>query len=309
MDFLGGTNPYAGLATPHSDFPSVLPWSEASDWIADAGPSEAVLGVDGTGSPLTADFDSESPHILVSAPTGRGKSGIARSIAVQRLIKGDLVVFLDIKQHSHRWARKLAPNVIYASTPTEIGGSLVNIGREVHRRNTVVANFDGPIEDAPVGPRITVVFEEMNASMDELKVLDKRLPDGDYTALRGMKDVSLMGRAVKVNLVSFAQMATYRDSGGSVVIENYDTRILVGYSPKTWQYLARDCGRAVTAPAEVGRGMVVQRGKARETQLLWLPEGDAEECVLSAPLAQRRARELSGTRRALPDIWKVAIGR
>lgn len=309
MDWLAGTNPYSGLATQQKDFPSILPWQEATDWIAETGPSEVLLGVDGTGSSLTADFDSESPHILISAPTGRGKSAVARSIATQRLIKGDVVIFLDIKQHSHRWARRLAPNVHYARLAQDIGGALVNLGHEVHRRNSIVADFDGRVEDAPVGPRITVVFEEMNATIDELRLLDKRVPEGAYTAQRGLKDVSLMGRAVRINLVSFAQFASYRASGGAEIIENYDTRILIGYSPKTWQYLARDCGKAITAPEEEGRGVIAQRGKAREVQLLWLPEEEAERCVLDAPLAQRRARELSGTRRNLPAVWREAIGR
>lgn len=310
MDWIGSTNPYSGLATPHSSFPSILPLSEATDWIAESGPSQVVLGVDGIGSSLTVDLDSESPHILISAPTGRGKSAVARSIATQRLAKGDMVVFLDIKQHSHRWARRLAPNVHYADEAQSIGGTLVNLGQEVHRRNAIVRAFEGDdIADAPVGPRIVVVFEEQNATMQALKLLRKRLAEGDYSAEQGLQDVSFMGRAVKIHLVSFAQMATYRAAGGPEVIENYGTKILIGHSPQAWRYLASDCGRAITAPEEDGRGIVCQRGKAREVQLLWIPEQSAGEFVLSAPPAQRLARQLSGSRTRLSEVWRQAIGR
>lgn len=309
MDWLAGTNPYSGVSTPQSEFPSVLPWAEADDWIAACGPSEVLLGVDGSGERLTVDLDAESPHVLVSAPTGRGKSAVARSIAVQRLSRGDLVVFLDIKCHSHRWAKKLAPNVHYASTPQDIGGTLVRLGKELHARNKVVEAFDGPLSAAPVGPRIIVVFEEMNATMRKLKALDKRLHEGDYTAQEGLEDLSFMGRAVKMHLVSFAQLASYRASGGSEIIEGYGTRILIGHSPQAWRWLASDCGKAIVAPEEDGRGVVCQRGKAKTCQLVWLPEEEAAQRVLSAPAAVRRARELSGSRRNVPAVWRDSLPR
>lgn len=311
MNWNEGTNPYSGVSAPQKGFPSVLPFNEATDWIQETGPTGVVLGVDSLGKPITVDLDAESPHILVSAPTGRGKSAIARSVAVQRLMLGDIVVVLDVKRHSHRWAQKLAPNVHYAKSVQEIGGMLVNLGRELHRRNHIVDEFDPdrPIFEAPVGPRIIIVFEEMNATMKSLKALDKRLPDGSYTAHQGLEDVSFMGRAVRMHLVSFAQLATYRASGGSEVIENYGTRILVGHSPQAWRYLASDCGKPITAPEERGRGIVCQGGKARETQLLWVPEESAAQVVTSSVPAQKRARELSGSARSTPAIWRPQLNR
>lgn len=304
MDWLQGTNPYSGVSTPQKGFPSILPLSEASDWVESSGPSEVLLGVDALGDPMTVDLDSESPHVLISAPTGRGKSAVARSIAVQRLAKGDLVVFLDIKRHSHRWARKLEPNIHYAKSAQDIGGALVNLGREVHRRNMIADEWDGPLDQAPVGPRIVVVFEEMNATMSSLKALDKRLHEGDYTAVQGFMDAMFMGRAVKVHVVGFAQMASFRATGGAEVVENFGTRILIGHSPQAWRWLASDCGKPISAPEEDGRGIVCHGGKARECQLLWIPEESAEEYVTAALPAQRRARELSGSRARMPEIWK-----
>lgn len=309
MNWLSGPNPYAGLSAGHSDFPSILPYSEAADWIAASGQSEVVLGVDGTGSPLTADLDADSPHILINAPTNRGKSAVARSVAVQRLIKGDVVIFLDVKRHSHRWAQKLAPNVHYFKEVADIGGALTRIGEEVRRRNVIADNWDGPIGEAPVGQRIIVVFEEQNSTMRALSALGKRLPEGDYSALQGMEDIAFMGRAVKVHLVSVAQLASYRATGGAEIVEQFDLKIMIGYSQQAWRYLASDCGKFMTAPEEHGRGVMCRSGKARKVQLLWVPEGDAAGIVTSAPLAQRTARELNGGRRNLPSVWREAIGR
>jgi len=309
MDWLKGPGPYAGATTPQFDFPSVLPLSEASDWLADCRESEILLGVDGDQQPVKVDLSADSPHLLVSASTGAGKSAIARSVAVQRLARGDVVIFLDVKRHSHRWAKALAPAVHYAPDVPSVGDALVNLGRELHRRNAVVDAWEGPLEEAPVGPRITVIFEEMNATTSRLKMLDRGRPSGMYSAMDGLSDVSFMGRSVRIGLVSFAQMASYRSSGGSEVIENYGTRILINYSPKAWRYLAEDCGRPIPAPPEVGRGMVCRGTKAVETQFLWVPEESAQGFVTNAVPAQRRARQLAGGRRDLPPVWRQAIGR
>lgn len=309
MDWLNGPGPYSGASTPQSDFPSILPLNEATDFLAELSESQVLFGVDGNGEPVVQDLDADSPHILVSASTGAGKSAVARSLAVQRLSRGDMVVVLDVKRHSHRWAKGLAPLVHYAPDVPSVGDALVQLGREVHRRNMIVDEWDGPLEDAPVGPPILIVFEEMNATTSRLKMLDRARKSAGYGALDALGDISFMGRAVKVRLVSFAQMATYRSSGGSEVVECYGTRVLINYSPKAWRYLAEDCGRPVPAPPEVGRGMVCRGTRAVETQLLWVPEESASSVVTAAVPAQRRVRQLAGSRRNLPPVWRAAIGR
>lgn len=300
--------PYSGVTSPiASGFPSVLPWNEATDLVDSTPENSVLLGTDGHGDPVRVDLEGESPHIIVSAPTGAGKSAVARSIAVQRMRRGDMVVILDAKRHSHRWAKKLAPLVHYASTVAEIGDALVQLGREVDRRNVVVDNWDGPIESAPVGPRIIVLFEEMNATMGRLKLIDRRLPEGQYRAQDGMADVVFMGRAVQVHMIGFAQLASYRASGGSEIIENFGTKVMIRYSPQAWRWLAADAGKPMTAPEPTGRGVTVYGGKARETQYLWTTEAEALSAVLEAVPAQRRARELAGSRVLLPEIWRQAI--
>ena len=309
MEWLKGPGPYSGASTPQSDFPSVLPLNEATDFLSALSDSEILFGVDGDGEPVVQDLNADSPHILVSASTGAGKSAVARSLAVQRLSRGDTVVFLDVKRHSHRWAKSLAPLIHYAPDVPSVGDALVQLGREVHRRNQVVDEWSGPLEDAPVGPPILVVFEEMNATTSRLRLLDKARKSAGYGALDAWADILLMGRAVKVRTVAFAQLATYRASGGSELVECFGTRVLINYSPKAWRYLAEDCGRAVPAPPETGRGMVCRGTKAVETQLLWVPEDSAAPVVTNAVPAQRRARQIAGTRRNLPPVWRAAIGR
>lgn len=305
MDWIRGGGPYSGLSTPQQStgFPSLVGMDDVRDHLSS---SSVVLGVDSTLSPLTVDLDSESPHILVNAATGAGKSAVARSVAVQRLSQGDVVVILDRKMHSHRWARPLAPLVHYADQVPDIGSALFNLGRELHRRNILVRDHG---DDAPVGPRIIVLFEELNATLTQLKALDRRVnPDG-YSALDAFGDVMFMGRAVGMHMIAMAQLASYRSGMTQDLLENFGAKVMIDYSDKAWRWLVPDCGRYQVAPSAVGRGMVCHRGRARESQLIWMTEASAASEVLKAVPAQRQARALAGDRRNLPQIWRQAIGR
>lgn len=303
MEWLNRSNPYSGLGGSVADIPGFV----TIDDVPAPTRSTLHLGV-GVKGPVSVDLDSESPHILVNAPTNLGKSAVARSIAVQRLSRGDLVVILDRKMHSHRWARKLSPVVHYADTTELIGSALVNLGRELHRRNQAVRDHEGP--DLPeVGRRIVVLFEETNATLSQLRALDKRQADGGYGALDAFADLLFMGRAVGMHVIAFAQLASYRSGLSAELIENFGTRVMIGYSETAWRWLARDCGRYRVAPSETGRGMVCRSGKASEAQLVWIPEESAADLVLASPLAQRAARDLSGGRRSLPPVWRNSIAR
>lgn len=279
IDFTAG--PYSQMSTPSQSlgFPDVLTYENAYGLIQHAESQSPILGVDGTGAPISVDLDSDSPHMLVSAATGGGKSVLLRSIAAQMMAKGAIATFLDVKRHSHRWAKNL-PNAGYASSLPEIGNALVELGREVHRRNEIVENWPGTIETAPVGPRIVVVFEEMNATMSQLKELTRRIPNGTYDAMDALRDVAFMGRAAKVHIIAVGQFMDARTMG-SDIRECFSTRVLIRYTKQTWTMLAWDCGLPQAAPDHKGRGMVCRGGKARETQFLYMSEEEAAQLARS----------------------------
>jgi DNA segregation ATPase FtsK/SpoIIIE-like protein len=274
--------------TQSLEFPSIYDLTTAQSAVFNSPENRVVLGVNGEGEPVTVDLDAESPHILVSSATGGGKSVIQRSVAAQVLNKGGVCTILDVKRHSHRWAKNL-PNVGYAQSMTDVGNALVELGREVHRRNAIVDNFPGPIEEAPVGPRIMIIFEEMNATMSQLKELSRRIPQGTYDALDAFRDIVFMGRAAKVHVSAVAQFADARAMGGSDIRENFNNRILIRYTKQAWTMLAYDCGVPIAAPEQVGRGMVCRSGKARQTQFLFLTEEQAA-AMARAPFQRSEQR-------------------
>jgi DNA segregation ATPase FtsK/SpoIIIE-like protein len=268
--------PYSGIPTASEslEYPEIYDLQTAWRDINDTPESAPILGIQGNGVPVTVDLDADSPHVLVNAATGGGKSVVSRSLTAQCLRNGAVATVLDVKRHSHRWANNL-PNVGYAKTIPEIGNALVELGREVHRRNEIVDNFPGPIEDAPVGPRIVLLFEEMNATMAQLKEVTRRIPEGTYDAMDAFRDVVFMGRAAKVHVIAIAQMADAKSMGGGDLRECFSTRVLIRYTKNAWTMLAYDVGHPIAAPDQVGRGMVVRGGKARQTQLLYLTEEEA----------------------------------
>lgn len=302
---MNAPNPYSGLGGSSAEIPEFFGLPDDVG-VSD---SQVLLGV-GQDGPVAVNLDSESPHVLVNAPTGMGKSVIARSIAVQRLERGDLCVVLDKKMHSHRWARDLAPLVHYADTTAAIGSAWVNLGRELHRRNQVVRDWPGRPEEAPVGPRIVVVFEETNATLSELAAMDKIVASGGYKAVDAFRDVMFMGRAVRMHVVAFAQLASYRSGLTADILENFGTKVLVGASVKAWKWLVPECGAFRSSAEVVGRGLVCRGTRATETQLALIPEESSTGRVLSSLPAQRRVRELTGGhRRSIPPAWREAIGR
>lgn len=273
IDFQHG--PYSEMSTPSQSlgFPDLLTFRDAFGLIEHAPESAPIMGVDGTGAPIAVDLDSDSPNVMVSAGPGGGKSVLLRTIASQMMANGAFATFLDVKRHSHRWAKNL-PNAGYAATLPEIGNALVELGREVHRRNEIVEHWPGTVESAPVGPRLVVVFEEMNATMSQLKALTKRIPNGSYDAFDALRDIAFMGRAAKVHIIAVGQFMDARTMG-SDIRECFNTRILIRYTKQTWTMLAYDCGLPQAAPSAKGRGMVCRGGKARETQFLFMTEEEA----------------------------------
>lgn len=279
---------YSDLSSPTGSLhiPDVVDYDAAKEHMFGRPENEIFLGIDGEGSPRYVDLDSDSPHVLINAGTGGGKSTLARGIATQAACSGANVVFLDAKRHSHRWAKNLPGGIHYAQTFSEIGMTLVSIGAELHRRNEIIEQWPGSVETAPVGPRIVVVFEEMNATLGKLRRMTTKgrfTGEGTrYDADDALEDIVFMGRAAKINVVAVTQFASAQAMGGSEIRENFGYRILARYTPQAWNMLASDCGYPQPAPKHIGRGRICHGGTALETQFLYLTEEQAAWLVRAA---------------------------
>ncbi|MGH7733185.1 MAG: helicase HerA domain-containing protein, partial [Gemmatimonadales bacterium] len=164
-----GRTPYAEITqTPRPRAKALFAEADVRQLVLDAGESAPLIGLGPQNRVVSIDLDSESPHVLVSASTGGGKSVITRTMVAQMLHNGGQTVVLDFKRHSHKWCRGL-PSVRYCRDIAEIHDALVELGREGHRRNIVVDEWDGDEREAPVGPRLGILLEEANATVSKLK--------------------------------------------------------------------------------------------------------------------------------------------
>jgi len=87
--------------------------------VAKAPESAPVIGIGTSGKTVSVDLDADSPHILVNASTGGGKSVTLRCITCQMLHNGSQAYILDFKRISHPWARGI-PGVTYCADIADI---------------------------------------------------------------------------------------------------------------------------------------------------------------------------------------------
>lgn len=228
--------------------------------------------------PVVVSLHDDSPHICISAGSGAGKSVLAQLLAVQVLARGGQVIVLDRKS-SHRWAVGL-PRVIYARTPSQMHDCLIAAAALADERNSRV--LDEP-EGWDPGPRVLVIAEELNATLDQLRdywndVREKGDPKAS-PAIRALKNLLYMGRSAKINVVAVAQMLTARTIGGPEARENFSVRCLSRFTTNAWRMLAPHVPQPRSSRV-VGRWQIVVGGTATETQVAWL--SDAESRMFAA---------------------------
>lgn len=223
--------------------PSMVSLADAMEAIEAAAPDEFVWGLGKKSAPVKSSLSGDSPHVGVSAGSGGGKSVTARSLLAQLLHRGAIAAILDQKMISHHWAANL-PNVVIYRRPAEIHGALIWLGGEVQRRNEVAlagADMDGNVH-ADVGPRIIIIAEELNATVDELRGYWRELGEkGRSPALTAFDKVSFTGRQAKAHIVYIGQSLSAKAMGGGRdSTENMGVIALARYKPRTWKMLASD---------------------------------------------------------------------
>jgi len=248
--------------------------------VEKAKPSAPVLGVTRGGTPVAVDLDVESPHVLISAGTGGGKSSTIQTIAAQLMWHGADAVIIDYKRHSHMWASGLA-GVRYARDLGEIHRTLVEVGAEGQRRNLAWDGV-GLDDQGPTFTRKLVVCEELNATTSMLRQWwkDNREPGDPLTspAITALGQLLFMGRAVRIHVLAVAQMATAKDMGGPEMRENYAVRILARHTANAWKMLVPEC-TFVPASRHPGRAVVCIGGIATETQMVYFTPHQARAWV------------------------------
>ncbi|MFB6876384.1 pRL2-11 [Streptomyces sp. NPDC056323] len=249
--------------------------------------SAPLIGLGSGKKKVSVDLDHDSPHVLISAGTGGGKSTILRAICCQFVHNGALAYVLDFKRISHTWARGV-PGVTYCRDIGEIHDALVHLAQEGRHRLTLAEQLADDVlekESWRVGPRIVILLEEVNATMAQLKRYWAKIREsgGPKTspAVEALAEILYMGRQVRLHVLLVAQSATANAVGGPAMREQFATRILVRYTLNAWRMLTPEVSPIPMASEHPGRVQVVTRGRAQETQVLNLSNAEAREWAMS----------------------------
>ncbi len=274
--------------------PASVTLADVLDAIREAGVNDMILGIGQEKKITQVSLSHDSPHLALSADSGKGKSVVVRCILPQVLLRGGIGVILDNKLVSHPWARGL-PNVAYCDDIAKIHDFLEYLDGELDRRARFIrANTDiyGNLTGSP-GPRMLIVLEELNLMINrlrsywsELLSADKSLPkeEREYLpamspAVRAMENASYIGRELKVHLLFVSQRLSAKATAGSGDVRmNMGTRILAGYDAATWDMLV---GKQVPMPPPSrhrGRMQVnVKGGSLTETQIAFFTHAEARQ--------------------------------
>ena len=282
------------------------------DLVTRAPESAPVIGI-GTGSHVVSvDLDAESPHILVNASTGGGKSVTLRCITCQMLHHGAQAYVLDYKRISHPWARGI-PAVTYCADIADIHDALIELGWEGRRRVRVADELGIDADPDAIGPRLLILLEEVNATMKQLaRYWERTRESGDpkvSPAIDALNEILYMGRQVRMHVLLVAQSATARALGGPEVREQFATRILARYSMNAWRMLAPEIHPAPKSTKHPGRAQVVIGGTARETQVLFFTDAEAREWATTGPATTTATKRAAAPAQPAPVPLQKATAR
>jgi len=286
--------------------------------IRTAGVNDLILGIGQESRVTQVSLQNDSPHLALSADSGKGKSVVVRCILPQVLLRGGIAAILDNKLVSHPWARGLH-NVAYCDDIAKIHDFLVWLDAELNRRAQFIrghTDIHGGLTGSP-GPRMMIVLEELNLMMNRLRTYWAELLSEDKArpkdmrenlpsmspAIRAMENASYIGRELKVHLLFVSQRLSAKATAGSGDVRmNMGTRILAGYDAATWDMLVGK-QTPMPAPSKIrGRMQVnVKGGDLHETQIAFFTHAEARELAATGngcvPAKLRRLTEFDG-----PDV-------
>jgi hypothetical protein len=270
-----GAKPYVTFTSSRT--PARVALADIRGDLTGAGADELVLGIGKRGQAIVISLHEDAPHVALSMGPGGGKTMAGRLAGAQVLYKGGLLAVLNIKQIGYGWTRGL-PNAVHARTLEEIAVLLAWLDGERQRREDVAfAAADAEDEiHANVGPRIFVIFEEMNLTMPGLR---KQHPE----AAEALGGLSYAGRQTRENVMPIAQRYSALAAGGGDIRASVGTRILGRYDTAAWKMLAAE-HKMPACTDQPGRVQVVT-SVVRECQIAMLKGAEAHELALAGTVA------------------------
>lgn len=272
------------IMRPAPQPPDVIRLSHVADAMANAPEHAPILGVGSHSKLISADLNSDSPHIALSMGSGGGKSTAVRALVIQLIRNGAEVEIIDIAKRgvSHLWAKGIDGVSIWRTAETA-HNALVRLGKEMEGRYEEI--YIDPSRESQFTRKI-VVFEEVNASFkmlaDYWKLVRNKEDSKESPAVIAFANMLFAGRQGRINVIAVAQSFSARAIGGPESRENFAIRILGRYSVNAWKMLAPEVWPAPKSSRHVGRIQLVTGGEAFATQVLYTTDQEAYAYATSA---------------------------
>jgi hypothetical protein len=260
-----------------STIPDKVPFASVRDLIERAPESKILLGIAAGDEPFWLNFDSDSPHFLISAGTGGGKTSMQRSVGAQCLYKGHEVYVFDPKHLSHIWTRGRA-NVTVVSEPAamhalflELAGTL-----EDRKRETDGLTYKDPI---PTWQRQVVILEELSVAVADLRAWWQSPAGGSHKgeppSIAALRKILNQGRFLMINIVAGANRFDANKTGGGDARDQYAWVGLAEHSKHVVEMLAKGAPvEPKTKEDRKGRMQIVNGFDVTEIRGVWWEDNE-----------------------------------
>lgn len=259
--------------------PQQVLFSQHRDTVLSLPDTQPFIGVSTGGKVITADLEDDSPHLLVSAGSGAGKSSLTRLIGCQAIRSGGQLIILDAKRTSHPWAKKIN-GVTYCKSIGEIHDALITVAGIAEQRNEEAED-----PNAHLGPRLWLLVEELNVTAERLRdyweMARVKSDPRKSPAVSALKTILFTGRSARVHVIAVAQRLDASVVGGGAARENFTDRYLARFSKQSWAMLAGDAGPMPPKSNVPGRWVAVKHGTAHQVQVAWISDDEATDWARS----------------------------
>lgn len=260
-----------------STIPDKVPFQSVRGLIEQAPESKILLGIAAADQPFYLDFDSESPHFLISAGTGGGKTSIQRSIGAQCLYRGHEVYVFDPKHLSHIWTRGRA-NVTVVSEPAAMHALFLQLVTvlEDRKRETDGLTYRDRI---PTWQRKVVILEELSVAVTDLKAWWQSPAGGSHKgeppSIAALRKILNQGRFLMVNIVAGANRFDAHKTGGGDARDQYAWVALAEHSKHVVDMVAKGAPvEPKTKEDRRGRMQIVNGYDVTEIRGVWWEDNE-----------------------------------
>jgi DNA-directed RNA polymerase subunit RPC12/RpoP len=182
---------------------------------------QVPIGVRADGSPVIADLTSESPHVLVSASTGWGKTSVLGVLVAHVAAGGGLVDICDPKRVGFTNFRGL-PNVRLHVEVGDMIGAVAQFKAEMDERYRQLERGVS-VEGLPLR---LLVLDEMGSFRGQVR--QRWTGKGQPPTFDQVQSILWQGRAARCHVVVAAQQANANVLGSSDCRDQFALRVAAG---------------------------------------------------------------------------------